>query len=58
MTQKTSNIGRRFRLISRTTEFVVENEFLAAGFIPAVRGVTLDGKFQTCPRIADITWLS
>lgn len=47
-----------FRLIGRTTVFRAVKFFKAAGFIPAVQGVTLDGKFQTFPRVADVVWLS
>ena len=44
----------KFRLISQTTVFMVRRVYLAAGFIPSVYGETLDGKYATCARIADI----
>lgn len=45
-----------FTLISRPTlVFAVARTFLAAGFIPSVVGITLDGKRQTVARVADVT---
>src|SRR5712692_4863501 len=46
--------GSLFRLTSQATVFRATRAYLAAGFIPSVHGVTLDGKRQTCARIADI----
>lgn len=43
-----------FRLKSRTTIFRIVRYYKAAGFIPAVYGETLDGKFCTCARVEDI----
>ena len=43
-----------FRLIGRTTRLRVVRKYSAAGFLPAVVGHTIDGKFQTAARIADI----
>lgn len=43
-----------FKLIGRETVFRVVKRYDAAGFIPAVIGVTLDGKFQTAARIEDV----
>ena len=34
--------------------FRVVRQYRAAGFIPSVYGVSLDGKFQTCARIEDV----
>lgn len=48
---------KKFRLIGRTTVFEVVEEKMVAGFIPAVKGHTLDGKFQTTARKADIIFL-
>lgn len=48
---------RTFRLISRPNVFRVVREYKAAGFIPSVVGVTLDGKFQTVARAADVIFL-
>jgi hypothetical protein len=47
-----------FRLIGRTNEFRVVKFYKAAKVIPCVYGVTLDGKFQTSARVADVLWLS
>ena len=47
----------KFRLIRTATVFIVAKEYLAAGFIPSVHGISLCGKKQTCARIADIIWL-
>lgn len=46
--------GDTFRLISRTIIFRVTREYMAAGFIPSVIGVSLDGKLSTCARIVDV----
>ena len=46
--------GSLFRLASQATVFRATRAYMAAGFIPSVHGVTLDGKRQTCARIADI----
>jgi len=43
-----------FRLIGRNMKFKVVKEYLAAGFIPSVMGITIDGKFKTLARIEDI----
>lgn len=51
---KTTPANYTFRLIGQATVFRAVYECLAAGFIPAVYGETLDGKFKTQPRIADI----
>lgn len=47
-----------FRLIGRATVFRVTREYLAAGFIPSVVGVSLDGKWQTHARVVDVVALS
>ena len=52
----TSNIGRKFRLIGCTLEFVVVREYLAAGFIPALIGHSKDRR-KTQPRVVDVVWL-
>ena len=52
-----SNIGRKFRLIGRAAVFVVAKEYLAAGFIPALVGITEDGRYKTQPRVVDVEWL-
>lgn len=52
-----SHYGKKFRLTSRTTIFRAVHFQLVAGFIPALTGHTLDGRFQTQPRIEDIIWL-
>lgn len=52
-----TNTGRKFRLIGNTTVFTVDREYLAANFIPAVVGHTLDGKKMTVAREADIIWI-
>ena len=49
--------GKKFRLIGNTTSFSVAKEYLAAGFIPSVVGISQCGRKQTCARIADIIWL-
>jgi hypothetical protein len=49
--------GDIFRLVGRTNEFVATRTYLAAGFIPAVVGITTDGRFQTAARIADVVVL-
>lgn len=44
-----------FTLIGRPTMvFRVVKQYKAAGFIPSVIGVTLDGKYQTAARIEDV----
>lgn len=43
-----------FRLKSRATLFRVVRYYKASGFIPAVYGETLDGKYCTCARVEDI----
>ena len=48
----------QFKLIGRATVFVVVREYLAAGFIPSVVGHTLDGKYQTVARKADVIFLN
>ena len=53
-----ATIGRQFRLISQTTRFKVVRAYLAAGYIPAVEGHTLDDKLRTSARIEDIQWLT
>ena len=47
------NIGETFRLIGNTTVFKAVALPLVAGFIPAVEGISLDGKYRTRARIAD-----
>ncbi len=47
-------VGKKFRLQSRTTVFIVEKQYLAAGFIPSVIGHTPDGKLQTSARMVDV----
>lgn len=47
-------IGQTFKLIGRTNIFRVTRTYLAAGFIPSVVGVTLDGKYRTVARVADV----
>jgi hypothetical protein len=51
-----SNIGRKFRLIGCTLEFIVVHEKLVAGFIPAITGHSADGR-MTQPRVVDVVWL-
>lgn len=51
---ETTPVNYTFRLIGRTTRFTAVYEYLAAGFIPAVYGVTDCGKYSTQPRIEDI----
>lgn len=48
------NKGDVFRLIGHAREFSVCTTYLAAGFIPSVKGVSTDGRFQTIARIADV----
>lgn len=45
-----------FKSLSSTTVWEAKNEFLAAGFIPAITGVNGSKRFQ--PRMADIEILS
>jgi hypothetical protein len=52
-----SLIGKKFRLIGRTTVFVVVHETMVGGFIHAITGETLDGKYQTQPRASDVDFL-
>ena len=47
-------IGDTFRLIGRTNIFRAIKVYDAAGFIPSVVGISLDGKFQTVARIVDV----
>lgn len=49
--------GDVFRLIGRTTEFVVTQLYMAAGDIPAVVGWSVDGKYTTTARTADVILL-
>jgi hypothetical protein len=49
--------GDIFRLIGRANEFVATTTYLAAGSIPAVKGVTTCGRFWTAARIADVVVL-
>lgn len=45
----------QFTLISRPTlVFKVVKKYLASGFIPSVKGVSVCGRFQTYARIADV----
>lgn len=46
--------GTKFRLIGRRTEFEVVADLSARYGFPVVKGYTLDGKFQTTARVADI----
>ena len=46
-----------FQLIGQRLDFVLVNRYLAAGFIPAVYGRTLDGKRQTCARVEDVIFM-
>ena len=46
-----------FRLIGQTTLFRSVRIYRAAGFIPTVHGVTLDGKRQTHARLVDVVRL-
>jgi hypothetical protein len=48
---------KTFRLIGRTTVFRLVKRSAYSG-IDCVLGHTLDGKFQTVARVADIVWLS
>lgn len=48
----------RFRLIGRSTVFVVVREYLAAGLVPAIVGVTEDGRYQTIARKADVAFFA
>lgn len=51
-------MGRYFRLLGTTGPlFVVVKEYLAADFIRAVLGHTLDGKRQTYARVEDVIFL-
>jgi hypothetical protein len=36
--------------------FLVVREYKAAGFIPSVKGISLDGKRQTCARVVDVNF--
>ena len=45
---------KKFKLSSHGMVFSVVKEYLAAGFIPSVKGVSLCGKYQTCARIVDV----
>jgi hypothetical protein len=47
-------IGKLFRFKGQATVFRVVSAYLAAGFIPAVLGHSVDGKHQGCARVADI----
>jgi hypothetical protein len=46
-------IGDTFKLLGRTVIFRAVKLYDAAGFIPSVVGVSLDGKYQTVARVAD-----
>lgn len=49
--------GKTFTLTGRPTLFFrVLREYVAAGCIPCVIGVTLDGKRQTFARLADVAF--
>jgi hypothetical protein len=54
---KADLVGKRFRLIGRTTVFTVVHQTLVGGFIPAITGHTEDERFQTQPRVADVIFL-
>ena len=45
-------IGKLFRFKGLTTTFCVVGTYLAAGFIPAVLGHSVDGKHQGRARVA------
>jgi hypothetical protein len=47
-------IGKLFRFKGLTTTFCVVGTYLAAGFIPAGLGHSVDGKHQGCARVTDI----
>lgn len=53
-TEMEMEIGTKFRLIGRRTEFKVVADLTAQYGFPVVKGHTLDGKLQTTARIADI----
>lgn len=48
---------KTFRLIGNTTRFALVRTFKSAGVIPAVVGISLDGKRKTIAGEADIIWL-
>ena len=48
---------RTFRLIGNKTQFALERSFKSAGCIPAVVGISMDGKRKTIAAEADIIWL-
>ena len=49
---------KKFKLLSRTNIFIVKKEYLAAGFIPSVQGISLCGKYQTFARIVDVEFIT
>jgi hypothetical protein len=48
---------KTFRLVGRATVFKLVKQHTYFG-IECVTGHTLDGKFQTTARVADILWLN
>ena len=48
----------KFKLIGRANVFILIKRYDAAGFIPSVYGVTEDGKYSTCARVADVEFIS
>lgn len=47
----------KFKILGSAMIFRCTSTYNAAGFIPSVSGISLDGKFMTNARIKDIIWL-
>jgi hypothetical protein len=47
-------VGAQFRTIGCTRVYRIVRRSMVLGFIPAVIGVSLDGKYKTEARVADI----
>jgi hypothetical protein len=48
---------KKFRLLGRTTVFILVNYFYVLDDVRCVHGETADGKFQTNARVEDVMFL-
>jgi hypothetical protein len=53
-----AEVGKQFRTVGCTRVYTIIQRRMVLGFIPAVVGRSLDGKFTTDARVADIILLS
>lgn len=48
---------KTFRIMGNNTRFALERSFKSAGCIPAVSGISMDGKTKALAAESDIVWL-